>query len=82
MEDRGSNCRWSYVLLVVGHHFLLEEASDALPEEIVVLGEDPARADVHQRLGAGRLGARGGLGLPGLWLAVLHSGKHKLRYGS
>ena len=48
-----------YILAVVRDHLLLEEAACALPEEVVVLAEDASRPDVHQRLGARRLGPEG-----------------------
>lgn len=57
------------------HHFLLEKAPDALPEEVVVLVENPPGSDVHQRLGGGGFQARGADGLPVLLrLSVLQSG--------
>ena len=48
-----------YILAVVRDHLLLEEAACALPEEVVVLAEDASRPDVHQCLGARRLGPEG-----------------------
>lgn len=64
-----------YILLVVGHHLLCPETSDTLPEHVMVLVEDPAGADVHQSLGAGRLWPIGRGSFPFLGLAMLHSGK-------
>ena len=61
-----------YVLAVVGDHLLLEEAPHALPEEVVVLAEHASRPDVHQRLGARRLGPEGRSRRPGgVGMAVL-----------
>lgn len=48
---------------MIWNHFLLIEAPDALPEDIVLLGEDAAGPDVHHGLGTGDFwtGRGGGL---------------------
>lgn len=66
---------------MVRNHFFLKEAPDILPEEIVVLVEDPAGTDVHQGLGAGGLwtGRVDRLAVL-LGLDVLQSGKNSEKY--
>lgn len=65
-----------HLLLVVWNHFLLIEAADALPEDIMVLVEDPAGPDVHQGLGAGGLRAGRGDLLPKLLGLTVQPGRN------
>ena len=66
-----------YLLRVVWHHLLLEEAPDTLSEDVMVLIEDPASANVHQGLGCRGLWACGGCRMTELLgLTVLQSGKN------
>lgn len=45
---------------MIGNHFLLIEAPHALPEDVVLLGEDAPSPDVHHGLGRGDFWTRGG----------------------
>lgn len=49
-----------HLLAMIWNHFLLVEAPDALPEDIVLLGEDAPSPDVHHALGRGDFWTRRG----------------------
>lgn len=61
---------------MIRNYFFLNEAPDVLPEQVMLLREDPPCPDVHQRLGHWGLRAKGG---GRATLQVLHSGKRELR---
>lgn len=63
-----------HLLAVVWNHFFLIEAPDALPEDIVLLGEDASGPDVHHGLGTGGFRTGGGNGPPRR-LTVLQPGR-------
>lgn len=50
------------LLAMIWNHFFLKKAPKALPEDIMLLGEDASGPNVHQGVGAGDFWTGGGSG--------------------